>query len=73
MDRRFRLATSIFSDGGIRVAGGSGRNAILVATQGSLNGNGPTITYTNAPTGTPGNWAQINADELTGRVRVYRP
>ena len=47
--------------GRARVPNGEERNIIAVLKPGNRGGND-----------TP-NWAQINVDRLTGRVRVYRP
>jgi hypothetical protein len=58
--------------GNARIPGGTARQAIFVATKGFANIDG-TVTYTERSEGMPGNWAQLNVDTLTGRVRVYQP
>jgi hypothetical protein len=58
--------------GAARVSGGSLRNVILVATSGVVNSDG-SLLRTSGPGNRAANWAQINVDKLTGRVRVYRP
>jgi prepilin-type N-terminal cleavage/methylation domain-containing protein len=60
--------------GNIRIPGGTSRQAILVATEGNLaNDESGVVRYTSGSEGRPTNWAQINIDRLTGRVRVYQP
>lgn len=60
--------------GTARVPGGTARHAIFVTTQGFTNPDGRTLTYTSRAGGaTPANWAQVNVDTLTGRVRIYKP
>jgi hypothetical protein len=58
--------------GAARIPNSAERRAIFVATQGFAEA-GQQITYTSQAGGRPNNWAQINVDTLTGRVRVYRP
>jgi hypothetical protein len=58
--------------GAARIPNSAERRAIFVATQGFAEGRQP-ITYTSQTGGRPNNWAQINVDTLTGRVRVFRP
>ncbi|HSJ00841.1 MAG: Tfp pilus assembly protein FimT/FimU [Verrucomicrobium sp.] len=45
------------------------RNVVLSLVQGTTDTAGK-LTYL---TETPSNWAQVNVDTLTGRVRLYRP
>jgi prepilin-type N-terminal cleavage/methylation domain-containing protein len=68
--------------GAARVKGGDDeRNIMLVVTGGVIplgeEGSGEeataSIVYKNAEDGKPNNWAQMNIDSLTGRVRIYRP
>lgn len=60
--------------GTARIPGGTARHAIFVTTQGFTNPDGQTLTYTSrAEVGKPANWAQVNVDTLTGRVRIYNP
>lgn len=58
--------------GTARVPGGTGRQAIFVTTQGYLGPDG-SLVYTDRLGARPANWAQVNVDTLTGRVRVYQP
>jgi prepilin-type N-terminal cleavage/methylation domain-containing protein len=63
--------------GAARMTGGAARNIMLVVTggvipPGSEEGES-SILYKNAEEGVPKNWAQMNVDSLTGRVRIYRP
>lgn len=58
--------------GNVRIPGGDARSAIFVITNGFANEDG-TLRYAKASEGVPANWAQLNVDTLTGRVRVYRP
>lgn len=58
--------------GTARVPGGTARQAIFVATQGYANADG-SLVYTDRAGTRPANWAQVNVDTLTGRVRVYQP
>jgi prepilin-type N-terminal cleavage/methylation domain-containing protein len=63
--------------GAARMKGGAARNIMLVVTggvipPGSEEGES-SILYKNAEEGVPKNWAQMNVDSLTGRVRIYRP
>jgi len=61
--------------GGAQVPGGALRNVIFVMTPGYANPDG-TVTHTTQSTtqsNSPANWAQLNVDTLTGRVRVYQP
>jgi prepilin-type N-terminal cleavage/methylation domain-containing protein len=60
--------------GNLRVPGGRSRQAVLVATEGYLPPSSPEqLVYTKRGDGGPANWAQINIDSLTGRVRLYQP
>ncbi len=59
--------------GNLRIPGGNARQAILVATQGYQKAGGSLTYTTNSGNGQPANWAQVNVDSLTGRVRIYRP
>ncbi|MEM8954943.1 MAG: prepilin-type N-terminal cleavage/methylation domain-containing protein [Verrucomicrobiota bacterium] len=64
--------------GAARQRGGTERNIMVVLTAGIIapgesDEGEPTIVYKNAEEGSPNNWAQINVDTLTGRVRIYRP
>jgi len=58
--------------GNLRVPGGRGRNAIFVLTNGFASEDGE-LRYSKRTEIGPANWAQINVDRLTGRVRVYQP
>ncbi len=58
--------------GSARIPSSAERRAIFVATQGFTDASG-NITHTSKAAGQPTNWAQVNVDTLTGRVRVYRP
>jgi len=58
--------------GGAQIPGGSLRNVIFVMTPGYQNADG-SLTHTTQFNGQPTNWAQLNVDTLTGRVRVYQP
>jgi hypothetical protein len=58
--------------GGAQIPGGVSRNVIFVMTPGFLNPDG-TVTHTAQANGQAVNWAQLNVDTLTGRVRVYQP
>lgn len=55
--------------GSARVPGAHGRNVIYVIAPGFANGSGDIFRNENEVH----NWAQINVDTLTGRVRIYRP
>lgn len=55
--------------GAVRVPGANSRNAIFVIAPGFSDGTGA-VTRVG---GAVNNWAQINVDTLTGRVRIYRP
>jgi hypothetical protein len=59
-------------NGGAVVPGGTSRNAIFVLAPGFQNPDG-SLTYNTQSAGHPTNWAQLNVDTLTGRVRVYQP
>lgn len=59
-------------NGGAQLPGGTSRNAIFVLTSGFLNADG-SVTHTTTSKGKATNWAQLNVDTLTGRVRVYQP
>ena len=56
--------------GTARVPGTSGRNALFVLAPASVNADGSHLFHQG---GAPANWAQVNVDTLTGRVRLYRP
>lgn len=56
--------------GAARVPGGSGRNALFVLAPASQNADGSLLYHSGREAA---NWAQINVDTLTGRVRIYRP
>lgn len=58
--------------GNVRIPDGDARNAIFVATNGFANEDG-SIRYSRSVDDRPANWAQLNIDTLTGRVRVYQP
>lgn len=58
--------------GNARVPGSTERQAIFVVTPGSADADG-VVTHTTNAGGHAANWAQINIDKLTGRVRVYEP
>lgn len=58
--------------GNLRVPGGNARNAIFVVTNGFATDEG-TLRYSKRADNGPANWAQLNVDSLTGRVRVYQP
>jgi type II secretory pathway pseudopilin PulG len=65
--------------GAARMDGGTERQIMLVVTGGVIppgedgEEGESSIIYKNAEEGRPQNWAQINVDSLTGRVRIYRP
>ncbi len=59
-------------NGGAQVPGGTSRNLIFVLAPGFRNTDG-SITYNSQSAGHPTNWAQLNVDTLTGRVRFYQP
>ena len=58
--------------GNARMPAGTARQAIFVLTPGAVNADG-SLTRTSNAGGHAANWAQINVDRLTGRVRVYQP
>jgi prepilin-type N-terminal cleavage/methylation domain-containing protein len=58
--------------GGAQIPGGSSRNVIFVMTPGYQNTDG-SVAHTTQYSGQAANWAQLNVDTLTGRVRVYQP
>lgn len=58
--------------GNLRIPDGAARNAIFVATNGFAAEDG-TVRYAKPVGHGPANWAQLNIDALTGRVRVYQP
>lgn len=58
--------------GSARLPGGTARQAMFVLTPGVAQSNGDFTRTTNA-NGHAANWAQINIDTFTGRVRVYQP
>lgn len=55
-------------NGSVRIPSGTTRNAIYVLTQGFTDTQGLVIRKSDSK-----NWAQVNIDSLTGRVRLYRP
>lgn len=69
IDARFIEFTA---SGNLRVPGGRSRNAIFVLTNGFAAEDG-SLSYSKRIENGPANWAQINVDSLTGRVRVYQP
>lgn len=56
--------------GTARVPGSSGRNALFVLAPASVNPDGSYLYHQGREAA---NWAQVNVDTLTGRVRLYRP
>lgn len=58
--------------GAARVPGATGRQAMFVLTPGAVNADGSVTRTTNA-NGHAANWAQLNVDKLTGRVRIHQP
>lgn len=56
-------------NGSVRIPNGNSRNAIFVLTGGFTDQSGEVIRQQEEVK----NWAQVNVDSLTGRVRLYRP
>ena len=71
-DEKVQIAWIEFTpSGGARVRGGEMRNILMTLAAGHLEGG--KMIYTEHEDGEPTNWAQMNIDTLTGRVRIYRP
>ncbi|WP_009958609.1 GspH/FimT family pseudopilin [Verrucomicrobium spinosum] len=68
-DARMRYVEFLPS-GTARVPGGTGRNALFVLAPASVNPDGSLLYHQGREAA---NWAQVNVDTLTGRVRLYRP
>ncbi|MCP5541381.1 MAG: prepilin-type N-terminal cleavage/methylation domain-containing protein [Akkermansiaceae bacterium] len=63
--------------GAARVPDGIERNLIFVLIEGYLEngggGMGRLVRVGGTPAGKSENWAQVNVETLTGKVRIYRP
>ena len=61
-------------NGSARIPGGTEKKVIFVIVEGEPSSIGGNQIKRRAPQGEdPRNWAQVNLDTLTGRVRIYRP
>lgn len=62
--------------GAARIPGGTSKNIIFSLVEGYLEAGPSGLNLVRTHTGPGGdsaNWAQINLETLTGRVRIYRP
>ena len=61
--------------GAARLPGGTQKKVIYVLAEGEINTTpeGPMVIRKDRSNSQPKNWAQVNLDTLTGRVRIYRP
>jgi|GEM_PF-794076 len=61
--------------GAARIPGGTLSKVIFVLVEGEIEqkGSGPIVKHRGIEGKSPDNWAQVNLDTLTGRVRIYRP